>query len=209
VLAARAVLADAMMREEPCLACLEHAGALARRAIAADPKMPEGHIYVAAAIGYEARIVGDMVAESRGYAGEAKRHIDAALASNPNDPWALAAMGSWHIEIVHSAGPAIARWLFGAKFETGREYYEKAFAVADSNPVLRYQYALALSAYDLETWQKTVRDQLARAIAATPASSYEAFVHQRAQKLLALMQAGSFAEARRMVRHDQGYPGAL
>src|SRR5208283_2614198 len=132
------------------------------------PRLPEAHIYLAAAIGYEARIIGDLAAQSRGYAGEAKQHLDAALANDPNDPWALAALGSWHIEIVHSAGATLANWLFGAKFATGQDYYAKAFAIAPDNLILRFQYALAISAYDLPTYRQDVESALARVTAATP-----------------------------------------
>lgn len=205
-LAARAVLADDMMRDEPCLECLRRAEDLSRRAIAADPKPAEAHIYLAAAIGYEARIIGDLAAQAKGYATEAKRQLDAALASDPNDPWALAALGSWHIEIVRSAGPTLARWLFGANFETGRECYARAFAVAPNNLVLHYQYALTISAYDLATYRPEVESQLTRAVSETPGSAYESFVQEHAQQLLDTLHAGDLAAAQRMVKHDRGYP---
>lgn len=204
--AARAVLADDMMRDQPCLECLKHAEELSRRAIAADPKEPEGHIYLAAAIGFEARIIGDLAAQSKGYAGEAKSELEKALAGDPNDPWALAAMGSWNIEIVRSAGPALARWLFGARMAVGQEYYAKALTIAPDNVVLHYQYALALAAYDLDAYRNDVESELARAVACAPKSAYETFVRARAQDLLNALKLGDSAQAERLVRHDQGYP---
>jgi hypothetical protein len=205
-IAARAVLADEMMRDQPCLDCLKHAEDLSRRAIAADPKLPEARIYLAAAIGYEARIIGDLAAQSRGYAGEAKRQLDVVLANDPNDPWALAAMGSWNIEIVHSAGATLGNWLFGAKFATGQDFYVKAFAVAPANILLRYQYALVLASYDLPTYRRDIENELVRAVAASPASTYEVFVRERAQQLLDTLRRGDLAEAQRLVKHDEGYP---
>jgi tetratricopeptide (TPR) repeat protein len=205
-LAARAVLAEDMMRDEPCLACLKHAEDLSRRAIAADPAQPEAHIYLAAAMGYEARIIGDLAAQSRGYAGKAKKQLDAALASDPNDPWALAALGSWHIEIVRSAGPALARWLFGAKFATGQDCYEKAFALAPANLVLHYQHALVIAEYDLPAYRQDIENELTGVIAGNAGSAYEAFVRGRAQQLLDALRGGDLVEVRRLVRHDQGYP---
>jgi hypothetical protein len=205
-LAARAVLADDMMRDEPCLACLKHAEDLSRRAIAADPAQPEAHIYLAAAMGYEARIIGDLAAQSHGYAGEAKNQLDAALAGDPDDPWALAALGSWHIEIVRSAGPTLARWLFGAKFATGQNCYEKAFALAPANLVLRYQYALAIAAYNLPTYRQDIENELVRVVGGDAGSAYEVFVRGRAQQLLDALRGGDLVEVRRLVRHDQGYP---
>ncbi len=205
-IAARAVLADDMMRDQPCLDCLKHAEELSRRAIAADPKLPEGHVYLAVAMGYEARIIGDLAAQSKGYAKKIKHELDEALAADPNDPWTLAALGSWHIEIVRSAGPALARWLFGARFSTGREYYAEVFATAPDNLTLHYQYALTLAAYDLAAYRGDIENELARAAAASPVSAYEIFARARAQQLLDTLKRGDMTEAHQLVRHDQGYP---
>jgi tetratricopeptide (TPR) repeat protein len=205
-IAARAVLAEDMMRDQPCLDCLRHAEDLSRRAIAADPKVPEGHIYLAAAIGYESRIIGNLAAQSKGYANEAKRQLDAALASDPNDVWALAALGSWHIEIVRAAGPTLARWLFDARFASGQDYYSKAFAAEPDNLVIRYQYALALAAYNLADYQKNIEAELAHALACTSSSAYETFAKGRARELLDTLKRGDTAAVQRLVRRDQGYP---
>ena len=59
-IAARAALADAMTRPQPCLACLRRAQEDARRAIALDPHQADGHVWLATALGYEARIEGVM-----------------------------------------------------------------------------------------------------------------------------------------------------
>src|ERR1043165_6821833 len=57
-LAARATLADATLREQTCLPCLHDAEEFARAAIAADADYAEGYIELAAALGYEARLMG-------------------------------------------------------------------------------------------------------------------------------------------------------
>ncbi len=205
-IAARAVLADDQIRNEPCLECIKHAEDLSRRAIAADPTRPEGHIYLAVAIGYESRIIGDLAAQTRNYGNLAKGELDAAFAADPKDPWTLAALGSWNIEIVRSAGSALGRWLFGARFKTGLDYYAKAFAIDPSNLVLHYQYALTLAAFDLSNYRKDVEDQLGRAVACTPQSSLETFVRARAQQLLDAVKRGDESDVERLVRRDQGYP---
>lgn len=205
-IAARAVLADAMMRDQPCLDCLKHAEELSRRAVTSDPKLPEGHIYLAAAYGFRARIIGDFAAQSEGLANKIKSELDAALATDPNNPWALAALGSWHIEIAKSAGSALARWVFGARFATGREYYAKALALAPSNLVLHYQYALALAGYDLDDHRGEVEAELARAADGAAGSAYDSFVRTKARELLDTLKRGETAEALKLVRRDQGYP---
>src|SRR5882762_2105537 len=57
-IAARAALADEVLRETPCLACLERAESLARQAVAADPHFALGQVWLAVSLGYQARIIG-------------------------------------------------------------------------------------------------------------------------------------------------------
>lgn len=205
-IAARAVLADEQTRDTPCLACIKHAEDLSRKAIAADPARPEGHVYLAVALGYEAQIIGNLAAQTRNYANVAKQELDTANAADPKDPWIFAALGSWNIEIVRSAGSALGRWLFGARLQTGLDYYAQAFAIAPSNLVLHYQYALSLAAFDQAGYRKDIEDQLGRAVASTPKSSYETFARTRAQQLLDVVKRGDTDEVQRVVRRDQGYP---
>src|SRR6185295_14515883 len=54
-IAARAVLADDVLRDTPCLPCLERAEALSRQAVAADPHHAFGQVWLAVALGYQAR----------------------------------------------------------------------------------------------------------------------------------------------------------
>ncbi|MGD0142942.1 MAG: hypothetical protein ABSC92_07275 [Rhizomicrobium sp.] len=204
-LATRSVLADETMHQ-PCLECLERAETYARKAMAIDPKYPEGHIYLAVTLGYEARIIGLIVARYRGYAEEAKQNLDDVLAVDPNNPWALAGLGGWNIEIVRNGGASLAGWIYGANVKTGKEYFAKAFAVDPNNLVLRYQYALVLGAYDSDGERKEIEDTLARAAAGTPHSEYEKFVQARSRTLLNTIKSGDLQSFDQMVRHDQGYP---
>ncbi len=204
-IAARSVLADELMHP-PCLECLERAEAYARKAIAADPKYPEGHIYLAVTFGYEARIIGLIEARIKGYAEESKQNLDDVLAVEPNNAWALAGIAGWNIEIVRSAGETLARWTYGASLKTGREYFAKAFAVDPNNLVLRYQCALVLGAYDPDLYRKDIEDTLARAVAGTPHSEFDKFEQARAHALLDTIRSGDLETFSKMVRHDQGYP---
>ena len=204
-LAARAVLADDMTHV-PCLECLRRAEDYARRAIAADSKYPEAHIYLAVALGYESRIIGILAARFRGYATEAKDNLDDALAADPNNAWALAGMGGWNIEVVRGGGAPLARWLYGATVEKGRDYFARAFAASPGNLVIRYQYALALAGYNLDDYRSDVEETLKRAISGTPANAYEVFEQGRARTLLEALKSGDRPAFDRMVRRDQGFP---
>jgi tetratricopeptide (TPR) repeat protein len=204
--AARAALADDLMRDTPCLKCLRHAQDLARRAIDADPAPAESHVYLAVSIGFESRVIGDLAAASKGYPDAAKKELDIALAHEPDDPWAWAALGSWHIEIVRGAGPGLAHWLFGASFAAGQAAYARALALDPGNPVLRYQHALTLAGYDLTAHRHDVEEELTRAASGDSASAYENFVRDRARELLETLRRGDGVEAARLVRHDRGFP---
>jgi len=204
--AARAALAEATMRDAPCLECLERAENFARQAVSDDQTLPEAHVYLAVALGYEARIIGPIRARFGGYAEQAKSNIDAALAKQPQDAWALAALGGWNIEIVRAGGKTLARWLYHATLETGLDSFAQAFRIAPGNIVLRYQYALALAGYDLDTYRGEVDAALGVATTGTTTSAYDRFIQDRARELAAALKAGDRYAVANLVKRDQGYP---
>jgi tetratricopeptide (TPR) repeat protein len=205
-LAARADLAAEMMRAEPCKSCLQHALELAQHAVDLDPKLSEGRVEFVVALGYQARLIGMFEAHFKGFAQKAKTNIDAAIAADPNNAWAWAALGGWNIEIAHDAGSALARWLFGASLKTGFEDFSKAFAAAPDNLVIRYQYALTLGGCHEAAFHDTILSALSHAVAATPHGVYEAYAQKCSRELLAALKAGDMDTFDKLVRHDQGYP---
>jgi hypothetical protein len=204
--AARAELAGELMRDEPCMECLERAAAFAQRSIDADPKLAEGHIYLAVTLGYEARIIGTIRARFKGFAERAKTEIDSAIADDPKDAWAWAALGGWNIEVVHGGGKTLAKWLYGASVQDGLEDFKKSFAADPDNLVLRSQYAITLAAYDEERFHSEIASALATAATAKPRTAYETFAQSRAKALLSAFNAGDMPAFEKLVRHDQGYP---
>ncbi|MGH6877991.1 MAG: hypothetical protein ACREHV_11540 [Rhizomicrobium sp.] len=205
-LAARSDLAAEMMRAEPCSPCLAHAEGLARHAIDLDPKLAEARIEYVVALGYEARLMGTLEAHFRGFATKAKTNIDAAIADDPQNPWAWAALGGWNVEIAHDAGSALARWLYGASLKIGFDDFNKAFAAAPDNLVIRYQYALSLAACHDDTYRSAVMDALTRATGDAPESAYETYAQKCAKDLLAALKAGDMETFNRLLQHDRGFP---
>lgn len=204
--AARAELAEEMMREPPCLECLKRAESYARKAIAADPKQAEGRIYLAAALGYQARIIGMMAAKFKGYAEESKSNLDAALANHPDDPWTLAAMGGWNIAVVQGGGATLADWLYDASVEQGLKDFAKAIAADPQNIVIRFQYALSLSAYDRKTYAKEIKAALEATVTGKPRTAYEVFMQGWARTLLDAFKRGDWKNYDALVRRYQRYP---
>jgi hypothetical protein len=204
-LAARAALGEALT-QKPCLSCLQRAEGYARKAIAADSHLPDGHTFLAVSLGYEARIVGTVRARLANYPEESKSNLDAALASDPHNVLALMAMGGWNIEIVHSGGAFMANTLYGATVDKGKGLFAEAFKSAPGNIVARYQYALGLAGVDEKTYRSEIADALSRASSGTAMTAYETFIQGRARELLGVLNKNDTDEFDRLVRRDQGYP---
>ena len=205
-IAARAALADAMMRSAPCLACLKRGEAFARRAIAADGNAADGHVWLAASLGYEARIVGLVRARLDDDPAQAREHLDAALKTQPDNAYALAALGGWHVEVVRTGGNFLAGKLYGASLEQGLALFDHAVRMAPRNIAVRYQIALSLAGLDPEMHRARIESELDAAIHAPPETAYEKFVQGRAMELLALLKRGDHDAFDAKLRTFQGYP---
>jgi len=205
-LAARATLADATLRDMPCMECLQNAEALARKAIAADPGNMEGHIHLAVALGYQARIIGLIRARFARFPEQAKQEIETALRLAPNSHWALSAAGGFNIEVVRSGGRLLGNLLYGATFENGVDYFNKAIAADPENPLIKLQYALSLTGYSFDARRAEIAAVLESSVRAKPGNVYEEAMRQRAARLLALLNENKRDEFLALVRKYQGFP---
>src|SRR5207248_4335753 len=84
-IAARAVLADAVLRPAPCLDCLKRAEDYARKAVAADPNFADGQVWLAVALGYQARINGAAIARLHDAPAQSRAALEAAVKSDPQN----------------------------------------------------------------------------------------------------------------------------
>ena len=205
-IAARAALADAMMRPAPCLPCLKRGEVFARQAVAADWSLSDGHVWLAAALGYETRIVGLVRARLDNDPAQAKEHLDAALKMQPDNAYALAALGGWNVEVVRTGGDFLAGKLYGASREQGVALFDRAVKTAPRNVAVRYQIALSLAGLDAERYRSRIENELDAAIQAPPETTYEKFVQSRASELLALLKHGDRETFEAKLRTFQGYP---
>ena len=193
-LAARAALGDAALRDALCLECLKRAETLARQAVALDPKLSDGQTWLAASLGYQARITGLIRARLQNLPGQAKAALDAAVAAEPDNAYASAALGGWNIEVVKTGGPFLARRLYGATLE-----------LAPGNVAIRYQVALTLAGFDPVAQRGRITAELDAALRARPATSYERAMQGRAAQLKAAL-SGERVQFDTLVRSFQGYP---
>ena len=205
-LAARATLADATLRDLPCMECLQNAERYARQSIAADPDNMEGHIHLAVSLGYQARIIGPIRARFARFPEQAKEEIETALRLAPTNHWALSAAGGFNIEVVRSGGRFLGNLLYGATFEDGVAYFHKAIAADPENPLIKLQYALALTGYAFDARRSEIAAVLDSSVHAKPGNIYEEAMRQRASELLALLTKNKRDEYLVLARKYQGFP---
>jgi tetratricopeptide (TPR) repeat protein len=203
-IAARAVLADEVLRNSPCLSCLERAENLARAAIEADPHFAYGHIWLAVALGYEARVIGTVRARLKGLPSQSKEALDAAIAEDPKNAYAVSALGGWHIEIVRGGGAMLAWVLYGAKESQALALFDQAVKFAPDNVAVHYQIALALAGFDADKYRSRVMGELKLATTNIAQTAYEKRMQGRASELLGSMDAPDAFEAK--LSRFQGFP---
>ena len=205
-IAARAVLADEVLRDTPCLACLERAESLARQAVAADPHFAFGQVWLAVALGYQARIVGAVKARLKDSPAQSKAALNMAVTDDPKNAYAVSALGGWHIEIVRGGGATLARLLYGAREDQALALFDRAIKLAPGNVAVRYQIALSFLGFDGDKYRARILTELRAAVAGEAATAYEKEIQGRANELLGLVNRGAQDALAARVRKYQGYP---
>jgi hypothetical protein len=204
--AARAVLAEAVLRDTPCLSCFERAERLSRQAVAADPHHAFGQVWLSVALGYQARIIGAVKARMRDMPHQSRVALDQAVKDDPQNAFAVSALGGWHIEVVRGGGAPLARLFYGARESEAISLFDRAVRLAPGNVAVRYQIALSLAGFDAGKYQTRIVSELKAAISDTPETEYEKKIQARATELLALMNQGAHDAFDIRVRKYQGFP---
>lgn len=204
--AARAAVSDMIAHTTPCMACINRAEDLSRKALAADPKGATPSLCLAAALGYRGRLIGLLAAQSAKLGEQSEQAIKDALAAHPKDAHLLAAMGSWNFEVVRVGGSMLARWTYGATIDNGLALYESAFKLAPNDLLVNYQYGLGLAAYDADTYHDKIAAAWKRTIAASSDGAFDDMQKKRAVELLALLNGNDRAALRAKLYSYMGVP---
>jgi tetratricopeptide (TPR) repeat protein len=203
-LAARAVLADDVLRDAPCMDCLKRAESLARQAIAKDPHHAFGQVWLAVALGYQARITGAVKARLADSPAQSKAALEQAVRDEPNNAFAVSALGGWHIEVVRGGGSFLAKLAYGASESAALGLFDRAIKAAPDNVAVHYQIGLALAGFSPDKYRARIAAEFKAAAAAAPRTAYERKIQERAAELLKLMETREAFDAR--VRTYQGFP---
>lgn len=195
--AARAELAHADFRASKAARAgiIARAEEDARAAIALAPEASEPRLQLAIALGFKGRLDGQMLAHVEGYADEARAHLDIVLAREPDNPWAHALLGGWHLEIV-GLGGFLGRALYGAEIEAGIASYERALTLRPGDPVISYQWALQLASLEEDRYSAQAIDILSRASGHTSSS----FLDERTRARIAELDTALRGDDREKVR---------
>lgn len=119
----RQILAEAAFQTQDKAVALAQIAA-ADKAAAADGVNRDTTLIRAMALGYRAKLT-----RSRSDALEARRRFEALTASDPRDPEAAAAIGTWHLDSVIALGGMVAGMAIGAKKATGLAMMDRAVAL--------------------------------------------------------------------------------
>ncbi len=213
-LAARAGLAQGDFIASPSTrrSVFQQAEMDARLAIARDPQNPEGHLYLALALGFLGRMDGTLAAHFAGYAEEARQHIDRALALAPQSAWAHALSGGWNLEIVRDGG-MLGETLYGASLDKGVAAYRRALELEGDNTAIAYQYALQLLALGGAPRRAEALRELASALKPQPEDAaaedaVELLARRRAQRLKLALDTHDDVALKDILRTQLGEPSS-
>jgi len=207
--AARALLvhADLVAVSDERLPLIEQAEEDARAAIALAPDYAEGHLQLAVALGFKARLEGRLTAHAEGYADEARAHLDYVAAREPDNPWLLALLGGWHLEI-SEAGGFLGRAIYGAEVGAGVEAYDQALALKPDDLLIVYQCALQLAALGEEPLTTRAMALLQQAVLPDQPDALERLIFDRIAELKEALASNNAGIIDAVVRTQKGENGA-
>lgn len=166
---------------EEVIAYTDEAGDL----VQADAVAQFGRVYAKARLGEELSVP---VVLKRGYTSQIPQELDALLAKQPKQPFALALYGGYEAGVIRKVGKLVGKMTYGVSADKMETYFQRSFQARDDLPIGHYEYANALTYVYGDDEEQKVIEHLERAVAIKPISAMEALEVTHAQKLLAQYQ---------------------
>jgi hypothetical protein len=163
----------------------------ARAAINADPRLSEGHVQAAVAVGLRGARMSKAKAFLTNVAGRVRDHLDDALKRDPGNVRALSISAAWRLEVARRGGGMLYR----AVPEEGFDEFLKARELALADGSVAFECALRLLASKRPEWRQPALEALVVAVAAEPRTAFETEISARAHALKAAVDGGPAAEA--------------
>lgn len=166
---------------EEVIAYTDEAGEL----VQADAVAQFGRVYAKARLGEELSVP---VVLKRGYTSQIPQELDALLAKQPRQPFALALYGGYEAGVIRKVGKLVGKMTYGVSADKMETYFQRSFQARDDLPIGHYEYANALTYVYGDDEEQKVIEHLKRAVAIKPISAMEALEVAHAQKLLTQYQ---------------------
>lgn len=166
---------------EEVIAYTDEAGEL----VQADAVAQFGRVYAKARLGEELSVP---VVLKRGYTSQIPQELDALLAKQPKQPFALALYGGYEAGVIRKVGKLVGKMTYGVSADKMETYFQRSFQARDDLPIGHYEYANALTYVYGDDEEQKVIEHLERAVAIKPISAMEALEVAHAQKLLTQYQ---------------------
>ncbi len=175
------------------LADVNSAEAAALATLGKTPGDREAQKMRAMAVGYRAKL-----AASRTDALLARKLFDALVASDPRDPEAQAAIGSWHVDSVAQLGNFMASTVLGANRNIGLAALDKSVALGGKRAL--YAGLAALLRAKLNPADPQARTLAETALAAPTPTPVDQFIKNAAAALLVPLKAGDLKTAQAVAK---------
>ena len=182
--ASRALMAACVTATDPGRigAWLDQAESNARDALRLDAESVDARVQLALIYGVRGRRASVAQAIARHYAPRGRRLLEEALAREPDNAWAHALLGAWHLEVLRRGGAAGAA-VYGARLSSGIAEFERARALAPNDSMIALHYAVALIELDPEAHAQRAGGLLAEVANTAPRDAFEAHAQRAARRV--------------------------
>jgi tetratricopeptide (TPR) repeat protein len=158
--------------EKAKLAMFQDVVARAEAQVAADPKNPNAHYWMAYALGRYSQGISVAKALAQGLGAKVKHALETAIKLAPKHADAHIALGAFHAEVIDKVGSLLGKTQ-GASKATGLAMYQQALKVTPGSAIAMIEYANGLVMLEGEKKMKEAEKLYADAAACTPADAME------------------------------------
>ncbi len=149
--------------------------------VQADTVAQFGRVYAKARLGEELSVP---VVLKRGYTSQIPKELDALLAKQPDQPFALALYGGYEAGVIRKVGKMVGKMTYGVSADKMETYFAQSFKQADNLPIGHYEYANALTYVYGDDEEAKAIQHLKQAVALKPINAMEALEVAHAKELL-------------------------
>jgi tetratricopeptide (TPR) repeat protein len=158
--------------EKNKLAMFQDVVARAEAQVAADPKNPNAHYWMAYALGRYSQGISVAKALAQGLGAKVKHALETAIKLAPKHADAHIALGAFHAEVIDKVGALLGKTQ-GASKATGLAMYQQALKLTPGSAIAMIEYANGLVMLEGEKKMKEAERLYADAAACTPADAME------------------------------------